>query len=259
MIKLYGNNELTDLLLGESPGQKVHVINGINSNVDSAEDITGQGGWYTGFDQNDTSLKVVSTSENDTLAGTHARKVTVYGLDKYGMEQTEVIDMGGTAGGVGTKRFSRVYYSSISLSGNGNYNNNEGTIRVQSADGAATLSYIPAELGESNDGVYTIPNNYIGVFSDIMFSIKDTFTAAEGGMWYKGRGIPARTRAGWFFTPAKPHFESGLGLILPPMTDIKLRLTGIVGTGNTVVRAKAIIVLKKIREGVDRSLTPLIS
>lgn len=259
MIKLYGNNELTDLLLGESPGQKVHVINGINNGVTGAEDITGAGGWYTGFDQNDTAVGVISTSVDDTLAGTHGRKVTVFGLDKFGMEQSEEIDLNGTTRSVGTKRFSRVYYATVSLAGNGNYNNNKGVIRVTSADGAALMAYIPAELGESNDGVFTIPNNYIGVLSEVLYTVRDTFTAVEGGLWYKGRGTPARTRAAFFATPTKPHHEKGIGLILPPMTDIKLRLVSTTGTGTTAVRTKGVIVLKKIREGVDRSLTPLVA
>ena len=81
---------------GEIPGHHALHVFGAASDVDNAiEDVWSVGGMYV-FPTAAMQMEIVSSSANDTLAGTGVQKVLIHYLDGSHNEQTEIINMNGT-------------------------------------------------------------------------------------------------------------------------------------------------------------------
>ena len=121
---------------------------GGNSNYHS---VTSQGA-YT-FPTSASTLTVTSTNSGQDNGGT----VLVTGLDANYNEVEETITIGQT----GSVSFFRVNRARMVEAGSGN-DVNEGNIRIRI--GSNDVGYIPAEFGQTNQAVYTVPaghNAYI--------------------------------------------------------------------------------------------------
>jgi hypothetical protein len=124
------------------------------------------------------TLEAISDSVNDTAAGTHARKIIVYGLDENWDLISEEITLAGTsASSATTATFIRVYRAIVSEVGAyGNANDGNITIRVSSA--GATQAYISFEstpdIGHAQTRMshFTIPRGYKGylLWADVGFA-----------------------------------------------------------------------------------------
>lgn len=128
----------------------VHVT-GYNSDVDTASDETvwAAGGLYPWSVWNSTCvITVVSTSASDTGS------IVVYGLDANYNPTVEEIDFNGTTSGTGTVQFKRVNSAIYKDSGA----NNVGAITL-SANGN-TVGLIEAGIGQTLNGIYTVPAGY---------------------------------------------------------------------------------------------------
>lgn len=112
------------------------------------------------------SLEFVSSSANDTSAGTGAREVTVIGLDANWAEQTVTVTTNGTTAVALTGTWLRLYRWYVSQSGTyatESAGSHAGTLTLRVAGAGATWSTItttPFPAGQSQIGAYTIPIGY---------------------------------------------------------------------------------------------------
>lgn len=112
------------------------------------------------------SLEFVSSSANDTSAGTGARQITIVGLDANWAEQTVTLTTNGTTAVALTGTWLRLYRWYVSQSGTyatESAGSHAGTLTIRVAGAGATWSTIPITpfpVGQSQIGIYTIPIGY---------------------------------------------------------------------------------------------------
>lgn len=101
-------------------------------------------------------MRVVSSSVNDTLAGTGTQKLEIHYLDTDYLEQTEIVNMNGTTpvNTVATNilRINRVHTKQIGTNGTP-----VGNISVTNTAGTVTYGYLTAGLNIARQAIYTVP------------------------------------------------------------------------------------------------------
>lgn len=108
-------------------------------------------------------MKVSSSSTDDTVLGTGARTVTVYGLDSLGAQASETVSMNGTAQVTTTASFLRVNRAEVITAGT--YAAASGEIYIHTGGATAgvpdtaTLIYAQIKAGNNQtfNGAYTVP------------------------------------------------------------------------------------------------------
>jgi hypothetical protein len=151
-----------DIALGKYSGwDKVDKFGDYASVGTSLTDIWSTGGVLT-YPTSAESLEILSSSANDTSAGSGARIVEVQGLDANWDLQTENVTMNGTSAVSLSNTFIRVFR--IRVVSRGTYNaGNAGTITLRVSGGGATRGTIQFNatfggLGTSQMSHYTVPN-----------------------------------------------------------------------------------------------------
>lgn len=124
--------------------------------------------WQTVADQ----LEVLSSSANDTSAGTGARTVELEGLDSSWNLLTETLTMNGTTAVTTTASFLRIFRARVVTAGTSL--RNEGDITIRDQDTSTTRALITngptSSFGQSLMAVYTIPAGKTGYVININFS-----------------------------------------------------------------------------------------
>jgi hypothetical protein len=147
------------------------IITGTNTDVDTgaAEDIIKQGGTYTPYTAAD-QLSVVSSSANDTIAGTGARVLLIEGLDENYDQILETVNLNGTSAVTTTNSYLRVNYARVVLSGSGQ--TNAGNITITDATATTdVISYLAAGDSFSKQLFYTTPRNFELFLTNTSFSV----------------------------------------------------------------------------------------
>ena len=117
-----------------------------------------------------TSLRVKAGGDaNDTAAGSGAREVTLQGLDETGALATEAVaTAGASASSATTTTFIRLFRAWVSSSGTyatATTGSHSAAITIENSAGGTDWLTIDATgfpRGQSEVGVYTIPNGYTG-------------------------------------------------------------------------------------------------
>ena len=101
------------------------------------------------------TMSIASASANDTSAGTGMRTIRVEGLDANYDEIYEVVTLNGVTPVVTTKSYLRVnrMYGVAS----GSLHVNAGLITATATTDATAQCHIPAEEGQSQKAIYTVP------------------------------------------------------------------------------------------------------
>lgn len=124
--------------------------------------------WQTVADQ----LEVLSSSANDTSAGTGARTVELEGLDSSWNLLTETLIMNGTTAVTTIASFLRIFRARVVTAGTSL--RNEGDITIRDQDTSTTRALITngptSSFGQSLMAVYTIPAGKTGYVININFS-----------------------------------------------------------------------------------------
>lgn len=142
---------------------------GRNPDVDAAapEDIWYNGGTWVA----PTAARVhsiVSTSVNDTAAGTGARTVTMYGLNASYVEQSETVTLNGTTPVNTVNSYVMIDRAIVATAGSGG--TNAGVITATAAvDGTVTL-YMTAGKAGTQLCVYIVPAGYTAYLMGYSFS-----------------------------------------------------------------------------------------
>lgn len=216
---------------GESTGYARANALGHNPDADTGtlpEDIWTGGGvypWMTAA----TSLEIVSSSANDTAAGTGARSVTVSGLDFSGNPVTTVVTLNGTTAVALSVQLYRVNLASVRTAGTGK--TNEGILTIRNAGAGTTRAVIPAGYGITRQSAYTVPAGYSLQILSLFFG----FNRAAGGARYATFATYIQSPSGVYRMPLEitvgddvPYRHDGApGLTLPERTDFCLRCTAL--------------------------------
>ena len=225
-------SEEMDIANSKRTGMKIVNKSGRNPDVDSAsvpEDIWGGGGVYTGFPTTAAELvTVVSTSVNDTAAGTGARIVTIEGLDADGNMQSENITLNGLTKVNSVNTYYRVHRAYVISSGLSNTAFNAGILTIQHLTTVANIfSSIQIGLNYSTSSVYTVPVGYTAFLKHFDVSCsKSTAAIIEGALWFRPYGKSPvmfhQFSASDVFTFTDEFYG---GLVFTSLTDIAFRVT----------------------------------
>jgi hypothetical protein len=143
---------------------------GQNIDIDTAasEDIWSVGGnrsYLTSAEQ----LNIVSTSTNDTAAGTGAQQVIISGIDADYNEIFEFITMDGTTKVLTTNSYLDIFRIVVFTAGS--LETNDGNITATSAGTTTLLAQATAGDSITQMSHYTIPAGYTGFIMTETFSV----------------------------------------------------------------------------------------
>jgi len=225
------SNFLVEVAKGNVAGHSVVNKFGHNPAVlVTGADIWSGGGYYDFFPTSAVACTAASTDDEDGGAGgdTGALTMQVYGLDTNWEEQTETVILNGTTVVNLSNNYIRLYRAIVLTAGSNN--TNIGDISV--SGGGDTGIFIAADDGQTQQTIYTIPNEktgyflkgYVGTSDDdkngesASFKWKSKANNGVNGAWAtKGQiGLVTIGSSWWQYeygAPAGP---------LPEKTDIRL-------------------------------------
>lgn len=130
-------------------------------------------------------LEIVSSSANDTAAGTGCRSVLVSGLDTSFNPLSETVTLNGTTAVPLTKTYFRIQQMLVVSAGSAQ--TNQGTVTLRDAGAGTTRSVIPVVLagfgiGISSQSAYTVPAGYTLEIESILISINRTGANANNNV-----------------------------------------------------------------------------
>lgn len=167
---------MTNVAFGLEPGHVRIARHGRNPDVDGPEDVWDGGGdypWMTAA----TSLEVVSTSANDTSAGTGARTVRIEGLDATYTELNQTVTLNGlTAVAVPSQMFR---INRVILASAGSSKVNAGDIIVRDAGVGTTRGIILTGRGMGAQSQYTVPAGKTLIVHEMTFCINRPSTSRD--------------------------------------------------------------------------------
>jgi len=241
-----------ELDIAEGKYVGIFLVNGFGQNpdIDGAgnEDIWGGGNFYPGFpDTVGETVSVVSTSANDTIAGTGAKVVRVYGLDANGDMQEEDFNLNGVTPVVGVKIFTRSHRSVVLQSGSNNMAFNLGDITVRHTVTAANIfNIITIGLNESRAAVYTVPKGFTAYVRKLIVSVdKATSNVVSGGVYVKPSGLSPRMLRP--FSAGNGTISSDIiygGIYMPALTDAVIRVLDCSGANTKVIANFDLLLVK---------------
>lgn len=158
---------------GLVPGITRIAASGNNPDVDTGtvpEDCWSGGGlypWMTGA----TSLEVVSTSANDTSAGTGARSVVINGLDVNFNPVIQTITLNGLTAVAVPLQLYRINSAVVTSVGTIGSNNN-GDIVIRNSGAGTTRAIIPANFGMTRQSPYTVPAGFSLLITSLYIGVE---------------------------------------------------------------------------------------
>lgn len=169
-----------DFFLGISRGNVIGTTSEFkfarSSLISTTESVVWDGGgdytWITTAEK----LSIVSTSTNDTGAGTGARTLLVAGLDSDYNVQSEVLTLTGTTPVITELLYIRVYRALVVTSGTDSAaaDANDGIITITGDSSSTVLARILAGNGQTLMSTYTVPAGKTAYITGA------TFSAGEG-------------------------------------------------------------------------------
>lgn len=135
---------------------------GENPNISGPEDIWPGGGDYTGFPEELETLQALSTSADDSAAGTGAQTIQIEGLDADWNIIKEIVTLDGLTPVVTTGQFRRVHHVTVLTAGSTGGNVGKITVR-HSQTTANVFSVMSVGFNRSTDCAYTIPAGHTGL------------------------------------------------------------------------------------------------
>lgn len=163
-------NSVSAIELGLVKGVERDSKYGWNLDIDSsvAETIWPQGGSFIATTAAEPIL-VVSSSANDTAAGTGARTVRLYCITDDFSEVLETVTLNGTTP-VASSNSCR-YLNRLVILSSGSGNTNEGEITTSQQTSGITLLTIPATIGISQGCFYVVPKGKTALIKRVSFSV----------------------------------------------------------------------------------------
>jgi len=162
MAYLQPKNFALEIAKGNIPKHSIITKFGFNPDVDTGtfpEDLWGQSGTYVA----PTAARVhnfVSTSVNDTAAGTGARTILIYGIDGSYNRVTETITMNGVVNVASVNSYFHIHLVQVITAGS--TGNNVGLITGTAVTDATITISVLATQNQSVSSIYMVPVGYKG-------------------------------------------------------------------------------------------------
>lgn len=122
-------------------------------------------------------VHTIAGTANDTLAGTHAQKIQVYGLTDWDTPETsEKLDMNGAGGVNTTNSYVIIHRMKVIQWGTSETN---GLITATALTDATVTAQINADEGQTQMAIYGIPSTKTAYMSQYYFSINRAAAAAR--------------------------------------------------------------------------------
>lgn len=225
-----------DVALGLVPGYRTVNMAGHNLDIDIAtvpEDVWEGGGLYP-FQTTAQLLEILSSSANDTAAGTGLRTVEIDGLDASYSEISEVV----TLNGIATVNLVNSYLRINRVRGRtvGSAGANAGVVTVRVQGGGAIQGVMDTGDGIAHQAIYTVPAGHSAIVVDALFDILrtannqlelDVLTRVPGETWTLLRHFALDSQG----TSSLPR-ALRLPFFLPEKSDIRIT-AGFVSANNT--------------------------
>lgn len=191
-LKRYYHDYFLEVAKGHIPQHSIINKFGINTDIDTNTDpetIWSAGGIYS-FPSSADTLKISSNDNNDNGTGTTgALEITVEGLDSNYNIISENFTLNGQTAVTSNKEFIRVYRAFVTSAGSSEYN--EGVITINNSDDSIKLAEIPAEYGQTQMAIYTVPSNHRAFITNFSGAIVRTFFSAQTslGLYFRENGV----------------------------------------------------------------------
>ena len=231
----FSTDPILDIAKGKVPGESLSEILGRNPIVGTSFGPQwGSGTAYVPATSNET-WEVISTSTNDTSAGTGAQTVFINYLDSDYIERTVIASMNGTSAVTLNTNMYRL--QNIIAIGVGSTKSNEGTITVRVSGAGNVRGEIPFVSGDrgfsiSQDGIFAIPAGK-QAFGLQIVNFFPKGVDGESRLLLQTDGGPILVGASF------PFYQTGMAITikvpipLPPKTDIIIETK--VGTATALV------------------------
>ncbi len=234
---------LLEVSLGNIENYELEDIFGYNPDINigtTPEDVWFNGGIYTGFPTNTPeTVDVLSSSANDTAAGTGARTVRIFGLKTNTSEEYESEDiiLNGTTPVTSVDVWYRV--NKIVVLTAGSSEENEGNITVRQTTTTANV-FAVAPVGANNSllCVYTVPYNKTGALLGLsckMARNNGSAGSAEGSLRVREVGGVFNSNAFFEITDSSSHTSlPDSVIILEALSDVKISIESVSDNGTSV-------------------------
>jgi hypothetical protein len=174
---------LLSVRMGNVAGAKFHTVLGYNRNAGVLLDQTIWPAMNIGrvskLSAASTSLKLVSTSANDAIAGIGAQKVRIDYLDGNYAEQNVTLDMNGTTNVDITNSVLRINSMRVIQAGSRNYN--EGDICIENAAGDECYYHMAHDTNNAQTALFTVPDGKTAYLLNLFMSSEYHKTAEIKG------------------------------------------------------------------------------
>lgn len=151
---IYYPNKFFDLAAGRRD-----VVNNVRTDIWGGPTTT-----YVFPPAGGIQMSLVSTSANDTLAGTGAQKAHIHYLDNLYVPHEEIISLNGTTP-VNTVATNILRINAMHVSQVGTGGVSAGNISITSVGGATTYGFIQANYNTARQAIYTVPAGKTGYIS----------------------------------------------------------------------------------------------
>lgn len=221
-------------------------------NTGTAEDVWENGGTYTGQPVSYTpdTVEILSSSVNDTSAGSGARTVRISGLKSSTSSSytSEDLTLNGTTAVTSSNSWWRINRAYVLTAGTGG--ENAGTLTVRgSLDNAVIFLTISAGRNQSNVACYTVPANREILIKQLKISI----TRASGAAGSALLSIRARIPNGVYRSIETYDLQTGPaiienragGIVFSAGSDIKIKCDSVSDNGTIVNASFEYILLRR--------------
>lgn len=231
---------------GLIPGARIFRCIGLNADVDDLrEDVWEVGGDYVFPSNSGEQMRLVSTSVNDTAAGSGARQVEIHYLDGSGNEAVTAVTLNGTTPVLTVPADIR-RIQNFHVVETGSLNLAAGNISLTNLAGTVTYGRISANANRARQAVISVPAGKRGFIVEAWLGGN-----AEGGSlsnyaegylratcdFTTGELTPGLFNFTWGMVSASNTIGGALNvpIVLPPLCDIKVSVTSRAANSNVRV------------------------
>lgn len=175
----------------------------------------------------------ITGTANDTLAGTHAQKVKIFGLTSWiTAEVSETVDMNG-AGGVNTANSYVIIHRMRVVQWGSSATN--GLIQATAAIDATITAEINADEGQTQMAIYGVPSTQVAYMTNFVCSINKAVSAVRADVAVMMNPVPDSNTLVWQVKHTEGLDSTGTSAMTVPFFPpkgfagpciIKLRGTG---------------------------------
>lgn len=210
---------------------------GENPVIGTTEEVIWDGGGTYTFLTDADSMKIVSTSADDSLGGSGANTMIVYGLDSNWNEISELVTLDGTDTVTTTAKFLRVFRALVLTSGTSTPigDANLGMLTISTATAITLQAQIGVGNGQTLMCVYTIPAGKVGYVTGISFAVGEGKECTFRAKFRNGQGGAFSVK--FSLTLYQNSYIGSMQTPLRIPEKIDMVITGITATGTVKANA----------------------